>query len=172
MTTPAVNPSAVRLLDLRLDAAQRAYRDELRSFFAAEMRDAVAHADPSDLTGCTPDFEHEMQRRIGEREQQRLRIDPARRGHDAGRIAVGHVHGDLLPDGPPHIEVHRVGGRDEIDIQRRLRGDDAHRAGRRMDPAAIGEAPSVGRGTEQHEQQVPGGEAAAERRLGLRRDKQ
>lgn len=67
MTTPAVNPSAVRPPELRLDAAQRAYRDELRAFFAAEMREAEAHADPTDLTGCDGEFEHELQRRIGAR---------------------------------------------------------------------------------------------------------
>jgi alkylation response protein AidB-like acyl-CoA dehydrogenase len=67
VTTPAVNPSAVRPIELHLDAEQRAYRDELRSFFADAMRDASADADPSDLTGCTHEFERELQRRIGDR---------------------------------------------------------------------------------------------------------
>lgn len=67
MTTPAIDPAAPRPLELRLDAEQRAFRDDVRSFLAAEMRDATDHTDPLDLTGCALDFERAHQRRCGER---------------------------------------------------------------------------------------------------------
>ena len=67
MTTPVIDPSAPRPLELRLDPEQRAFRDEVRTFLAGEMRDATAHADPLDLTGCTLEFERAHQRRCGER---------------------------------------------------------------------------------------------------------
>lgn len=67
MSTPAVNPSVPRPLELRLDPQQRAFRDEIRAFLAAEMRDATWHADPLDLTGCALDFEQALLRRCGAR---------------------------------------------------------------------------------------------------------
>lgn len=67
MSRSVVNPPGPRLLELRLDDAQRAFRNDVRSFLATEMRNAVAHADPRDLTGCTLDFELAHQRRAGER---------------------------------------------------------------------------------------------------------
>lgn len=67
MTTPVIDPSAPRPLELRLDPEQRAFRDEVRSFFADEMREATAHADPLDLTGCTIEFERAHQQRAGAR---------------------------------------------------------------------------------------------------------
>lgn len=67
MSRSVVNPPGPRLLELRLDDAQRAFRNDVRSFLAAEMRGAAAHADPRDLTGCTLDFELAHQRRAGER---------------------------------------------------------------------------------------------------------
>ncbi len=65
-TGPVTQPG-LRLLELRLDEAQRAFRDEVRSFLSAEMRDAAAHADTRDLTGCSLEFELGHQRRAGER---------------------------------------------------------------------------------------------------------
>jgi alkylation response protein AidB-like acyl-CoA dehydrogenase len=44
-----------------------AWRDEVRSFLRDEMRDADAHADPTDLTGLTEAFERAHQRRAGAR---------------------------------------------------------------------------------------------------------
>ncbi len=62
-----VQPFGPRLLELRLDESQRAFRDEVRTFLATEMRDAAACADPRDLTGCSLEFELAHQRRAGER---------------------------------------------------------------------------------------------------------
>ena len=50
---------------LRLDAEQRTFRDEVREFLAAEMRDAAQHSDPTDLTGCSIEFERAHQLRAG-----------------------------------------------------------------------------------------------------------
>ena len=65
MRTPVVTTPPGRLLELRLDSAQRAFRDEVRAFLAAEMRHARLHADPLDLTGCSLEFERAHQRRAG-----------------------------------------------------------------------------------------------------------
>ena len=65
MRTPVVIAASGRLLELRLDAAQRAFRDEVRAFLAAEMRHARLHADPLDLTGCSLEFERAHQLRAG-----------------------------------------------------------------------------------------------------------
>jgi alkylation response protein AidB-like acyl-CoA dehydrogenase len=67
VSTPAVNPSVPRMLELRLDDVQRSFRDDVRAFYEAEMRDAAAHADPTDLTGCAEAFERAHQQRLGER---------------------------------------------------------------------------------------------------------
>jgi alkylation response protein AidB-like acyl-CoA dehydrogenase len=67
VSTPVGNPSAPWPLELRLDAEQRAFRDEIRAFLADEMRTAPAHADPLDLTGCALDFEQAHLRRCGQR---------------------------------------------------------------------------------------------------------
>jgi 3-oxocholest-4-en-26-oyl-CoA dehydrogenase alpha subunit len=56
-----------RMLELRLDAEQRAFRDEVRSFLAEEMRTASAHRDLSDLTGLSAEFEAAHHRRAGAR---------------------------------------------------------------------------------------------------------
>lgn len=50
---------------LRLDAEQREFRDEVRAFLTAEMRDAAQHSDPSDLTGCLIEFERAHHLRAG-----------------------------------------------------------------------------------------------------------
>ena len=105
-----VNPPGPRLLELRLDDAQRAFRNDVRSFLAAEMRNAVAHADPRDLTGCTLDFELAHQRRAGERG---LLAVSAPESHGGG---VG-----VVIDGcPPRIAVSQAQIQHELDRVKHL----------------------------------------------------